>query len=294
MKGQLARALLWCLGALPLAMNRAIGRGIGLALWYLPNRTREHARANIERCYATRAPDWRRRLLRANLVATALAFAEAAWLWQRPQRRVLRLVHTVHGRHHVERARRAGRGIIFATPHIGAWELAGAYVASRATLTVLYRPPRIAALDRAIRRGRERLGSRPVPTDGSGVRALHRALRQGEAIGVLPDQQPRSGQGVQAPFMGRPAPTMTLLSRMAASSGAPVLFTAMLRRDDGGFEVHFWPAGDDIADRDPLVAATRINRETERAIALAPEQYMWNYQRFRERGPARAAAATHD
>ncbi|MDZ7788824.1 MAG: lipid A biosynthesis acyltransferase [Halofilum sp. (in: g-proteobacteria)] len=292
MKGQLARAMLWCMGALPLRLNRAVGAGIGLLLWYLPNRSRTHSEANIDRCYADRSPAWRRQLLRASLIETGRTFAEAAWFWQRSQQRVLRLVREVHGLEHIDRARNAGRGIIFATPHIGAWELAGSYVASRARLTVLYRPPRIQALDRAIRRGRERLGQIPVPTDGSGVRALHRALRKGEAIGVLPDQQPRGGQGVYAPFMGQPALTMTLLSRMAARSGARVLFVAMLRRPDGAFAMHIWPAGEDIADDDAEVAATRINRETERAIALAPAQYMWNYQRFRARGTEKAAESS--
>lgn len=290
MKAQFARAMLWCIGALPLWLNRTVGTGIGLLLWHLPNRSRTHSRANIERCYADRAPAWRRQLLRANLIEIGRTFAEAAWLWQRPQRRVLRLVREVHGHEHIDRARRAGRGVIFATPHIGAWELAGAYVASCVALTVLYRPPRMKALDRAIRRGRENLGSIPVPTDGSGVRALHRALRRGEAIGVLPDQQPRGGQGVYAPFMGQSALTMTLLSRLAARSGAGVLFVAMLRRPQGGFAIHIWPAGEDIADDDPEVAAARINHETERAIALAPAQYMWNYQRFRHRSADRAAA----
>lgn len=283
MKGQIARAMLWCMGALPFRLNRAVGNGIGLLLWYLPNRNRTHSRANIERCYADRSAAWRRQLLRASLIETGRTFAEAAWFWQRTQRQVLRLVREVHGLEHVERARQTGRGIIFATPHIGAWELAGSYVASCAPLTVLYRPPRIEALDRTIRRGRERLGSTPVPTDGSGIRALHRALRKAEAIGVLPDQQPRGGQGVYAPFMGQPALTMTLLSRLAARSGARVLFVAMLRRPEGGFAMHIWPAGEDIADADAEVAAARINRETERAIALAPAQYMWNYQRFRQR-----------
>jgi len=281
--------MLWCMGALPLWLNRAVGTGIGLLLWYLPNRSRTHSRENIERCYADRTPAWRRALLRASLIETGRTFAEAAWFWQRSPQRVLRLVREVHGLEHVDQARHAGRGIIFATPHIGAWELAGSYVASRVPLTVLYRPPRIEALDRAIRRGRERLGSIPVPTDGSGVRALHRALRKGEAIGVLPDQQPRGGQGVYAPFMGQPALTMTLLSRMAARSGARVLFVAMLRRAEGGFAMHIWPADEDIADDDAEVAATRINRETERAIALAPAQYMWNYQRFRQRGAEKTA-----
>lgn len=284
MKARLARAILWCMGALPFRLNRAVGTGIGLLLWYLPNRSHTHSRANIEGCYADRSPAWRRQLLRASLIETGRTFAEAAWFWQHTQRQVLRLVHEVHGLEHIDRARRAGRGIIFATPHIGAWELAGAYITSCTPLTVMYRPPRIEALNRAILRGREGLGLIPVPTDSNGVRAMHKTLRKGGAIGMLPDQQPRGGQGVYAPFMGQPALTMTLLSRMAARSGARVLFVAMLRRPQGGFAMHIWPAGEDIADGDAEVAAARINRETERAIALAPAQYMWNYQRFRQRG----------
>jgi len=83
MKGQVARAMLWCMGALPLWLNRAVGTGIGLLLWYLPNRSRTHSRENIERCYADRTPAWRRALLRASLIETGRTFAEAAWFWQR-------------------------------------------------------------------------------------------------------------------------------------------------------------------------------------------------------------------
>lgn len=288
MKALAARALLALLGALPFRAMQAAGAGIGLLHWYLPNRTRRHAAANIETCYADRSGAWRRWLLRAGLIATGQTLAESAWFWRRGPEQALPLVREVRGLEHIERARRAGRGIVFATPHLGAWELAAAHVATLVPLTVLYRPPRLAGLGDTMRTARTRLGMYPVPTDTSGVRALHRALRQGEAIGLLPDQQPRDGQGVIAPFMGRPAITMTLLSRMAARSGAPVLFTAMLRLPRGrGFALHVWPADPGVADPDPTVAATGVNREVERAIALAPPQYMWSYQRFRQRGRPR-------
>lgn len=291
MKGLLARALIRLVALLPFGLAQRAGAAIGWLHWRLPNRSREHARANIETCYAQRAPAWRRRLLRSSLVSMGQTFAESAWLWHHSQARALELVRAVHGRHHLDEARRADRGIVFATPHIGNWELSGAWLAAATPLTVLYRPPRMAALDAVIRRGRERLGGRPVPTDGSGIRALHRALRGGGAIGLLPDQQPRGGQGVEALFMGHPAPTMTLLSRLAARSAASVLFVAMIRRGDGtGFTIHVWPADRAIVDADAGVAARCINRETERAIALAPAQYMWNYRRFRPRRPRRHAA----
>ncbi|MDZ7749087.1 MAG: lipid A biosynthesis acyltransferase [Halofilum sp. (in: g-proteobacteria)] len=290
MKVQLVRALLWCLGALPFRVMEGVGAGIGLLLWLVPNRSRRNTQDNVARCYPGRDAAWRRAFTRASLVATGRTAAESFWLLSRDREQVLPLVHAVRGAEHIDEARAAGRGIICATPHLGAWELAAAWVSTRTPLTVLFRPPRQAALAEILRRGRERLGGRPVPTDGSGVRALHRALRAGEAIGILPDQQPRDGQGVYAPFMGQPALTMTLLSRIAARTGAAVLFTVMVRNPDArGFTLHVWPADAAIADPDPVVAATRVNREVERAIALAPEQYMWSYQRFRRRGGAAPA-----
>jgi KDO2-lipid IV(A) lauroyltransferase len=287
MKASIARALLRLLGGLPFRAMQAVGAGIGLLHWYLPNRTRRHSAANIARCYPDQTPDWRARLVRDSLVATGRTLAESAWFWQRTPDQLLPLVREVHGREHLERARRAGRGIVCATPHLGAWELAAAYVARQVPLTVMFRPPRLAALSDLMYQGRTRLGSHPVPTDSSGVRALSRALRMGEAIGLLPDQLPRDGQRVYAPFMGQPALTMTLLSRMAARSGAEVLFTVMVRQPGGrGFSLHIWPAAPAITDPDPTVAATQVNREVEHAIALAPAQYMWHYQRFRRRAPS--------
>lgn len=284
MKARIIRLLFRALGALPFRIMETAGASIGLLHWHLPNRTREHARANIERCFAERDPRWRRDLLRANLISTGRTLAESAWLLRRSPVQALALVQEVHGREHFEQARAEGAGVILATPHLGCWELAGAYMAQQGPLTVLYRPPRLASLDALLRGGRERLGARPVPTDGSGVRALHRSLRAGESIGLLPDQQPRDGQGVEAPFMGQPALTMTLLSRIAARTGAPVVFVAMVRNPGGrGFTAHLWRAEAALTDTDPVVAATAVNREVERAIRLAPEQYMWNYQRFRRR-----------
>jgi KDO2-lipid IV(A) lauroyltransferase len=294
MKPRIVRLLFRALGALPFRVMEAAGAFIGLLHWHLPNRTREHARANIERCFAGRDPRWRRDLLRANLVSTGRTLAETAWLLRRPPGDALALVDEVRGGEHFEQARAEGGGVILATPHLGCWELAGAFVAQQAPLTALYRPPRLASMDAVLRGGRERLGSRMVPTDGSGVRALHRALRAGECIGLLPDQQPRDGQGVEAPFMGQPALTMTLLSRIAARTGAPVIFVAMVRNPRGrGFTAHLWRADAALTDADPAVAAAAVNREVERAIMLAPEQYMWNYQRFRRRrqGAGKGAAA---
>lgn len=282
MRDRLIRLLLRMLTALPFRAAQGLGAAIGWLHWLLPNRLKRTSRENIERCYAERDPAWRRRLLRANLIETGRTLAESVWILGRPPRHSLPLIREFNGMEHLERALRAGRGVLFATPHLGAWELSAVAAAERIPMTVLYRPARVAAFDELVSAARARLGLHPVPTNASGVRALHRALQRGEAVGMLPDQEPRSGQGVFAPFFGRPALTMTLVSRLAHRTGASVIIATTRRLPHGrGFSMRIWPADPHVADADPVVAATAVNHEVERAIALAPAQYMWNYKRFR-------------
>lgn len=284
MKDRFIRILLRTLTALPFRAAQGLGALIGWLHWVLPNGLKRSSRENIDLCYSDRCEAWRRRLLRESLVETGRTLAESVWILGRPASDSLPLVRETHGLECLDEACRAGRGIVFATPHLGAWELSAVVASRRIPMTVLFRPPRVAAFDELVSAARARLGLNPVPTSASGVRALHRALQRGEAVGILPDQQPRSGKGVYAPFFGQPALTMTLLSRLAERSGATVIIAAMVRLPRGqGFRLRVWPADPRVADHDRVTAATALNHEVQRAIALAPPQYMWNYKRFRRR-----------
>lgn len=284
MKDRLIRLLLRVLTALPFRVAQALGAMIGWLHWILPNSLKRTSRDNIDRCYCNRSDVWRRQMLRRSLIETGRTLAESVWILGRPKEHSLPLVRETHGMECLEEAFRAGRGILFATPHLGAWELSAVVAAQRIPMTVLFRPPRVAAFEDLASDARARLGLNPVPTTAAGVRALHRALQHGEAVGILPDQQPRSGSGVYAPFFGQSALTMTLLSRLAARSGAAVIIAVMVRLPRGrGFRLRIWEADRRVADNDRVTAATAINREVERAIALAPPQYMWNYKRFGKR-----------
>jgi len=290
MKNRFIRLLLRTLTALPFRAAQGLGAVIGWFHWIVPNGLKRTSRDNIDRCYGDRRPEWRRELLRRSLVETGRTLAESVWILGRPPSHSLPLVRETHGLECLDEAIRAGKGIVFATPHLGAWELSAVAAAQRIPMTVLFRPPRVAAFEDLVGDARARLGLKPVPTSAAGVRALHRALQAGEAIGILPDQQPRGGNGVYAPFFGQPALTMTLLSRLAERTGATVIIAVMVRLPRGrGFRLRIWRAGERVADPDRLTAATAVNREVERAIALAPPQYMWNYKRFSRRDTAPSA-----
>ena len=122
----------------------------------------------------------------------------------------------------------SGRGVVFLTPHLGCFEVTAPSVAARfgaryGPMTVLYRPARQAWLASMLQASRSREGLLTAPTNLQGVRKLLKALRKGEAVGLLPDQVPPMGMGIWSPVWGRPAYTMTLAAKLVLQTGADVV-----------------------------------------------------------------------
>jgi KDO2-lipid IV(A) lauroyltransferase len=185
-----------------------------------------------------------------------------------------------------------GRGVLLMSPHVGAFEAVAQSYAERfgAThpMTALYRPARKAVLRELVAQARNRPGLVTVPAQLAGVRQMIRALRRGEAVGLLPDQVPPEGQGVWAPFFGRPAYTMTLAGRLLQQTGASALLLWCERLPAGrGYRVHVedlpgaLPQGDDA-----LAWATAMNQAMEHVIRQCPQQYLWGYHRYKQPRPA--------
>ena len=274
-------ALLWLIARLPLGAAQWLGTLLGRSILHIPNKQRRNALINIRLCLPelgeAGALDFRRR----SLSEYGKTYLEIAYLWLRPAERVLAQVREVVGAEHVRRD--GGRGVIVLSPHLGAWELAGLYLSSLGPTTTLYKPQPV--LDGLIARARARAGAVLVPTTPQGIRQLLQALRRGEYVGVLPDQEPKADRGaVFAPFFGVQAYTMLLVSRLARKTGASVVFMTAERLPRGqGYRVHCIPAPAGIDSEDDLTAATALNRGVELCVRICPEQYLWSYKRFRSR-----------
>lgn len=179
-----------------------------------------------------------------------------------------------------------GQGVLFLTPHMGCFEitaqaLALRYGAEHGKLTVLYRPARLAALAEVMALARNRPGLQAVPTSLAGVRQMIKALRAGEAVGLLPDQVPPEGMGVWAPFFGRPAYTMTLAARLALQTGARVVLIWGERLSWGrGYRLHTRALGHDLS-ADLETAVVQINQAMETMVRVCPQQYLWAYARYK-------------
>ena len=244
------------------------------------------ARRNMQLAFPQLDAAAQRALHRAVMRTTAHQALETLRFWTRPHARNLDVISRVHGAEWLDTAIAAGRGVIVAAPHFGNWELLKQWLASRTDIAILYRPPESAIGEAFLRRVRRDARVAQVRAEAAGIRELFKRLRAGGVVGILPDQQPKAGEGDYAPFFGRAALTMTLLGRLAERSGAAVVF-AWCERIDGGpaFALHIAPAPPGIADADPAQAVGALNREVERIARRDPAQYQWTYKRWSRRAP---------
>jgi KDO2-lipid IV(A) lauroyltransferase len=271
--------LLRLLGYLPLSILHAAGTALGW-LAYLSSPTYAgRLRDNLLQSGVFANERDYQRILNANISETGKAFAEVVAIWFRPHVEVASWVRAVNGWDEVDAARKAGRGLIILAPHLGCFEMIAQYLAIKFPFTVLYRPPNFEALEPAMLQGRARPQLRAASTDVGGVRTLLKALRRGEAVGILPDQVPGAGEGERADFFGRPAQTMTLASKLAESTGATMLLTHTRRLPRAaGYELTFEPMPDRLPGE---TAARHLNRGLEGVIRRLPEQYLWSYNRYK-------------
>jgi KDO2-lipid IV(A) lauroyltransferase len=278
--GRALHALAKLPGALPLAWQRALGRGFGRLARLANLREARIARRNLELMGVPAAEH--EALVRAILAATGANLMETLRVWTHGRADNLALVRTVRGREKLDAALALGRGAIVAAPHYGNWELLIEYLASLAPFSLVYRVPEKVAGDVFLRRAREGANVTLVPAESTAMRPLFRALKAGELVGITPDQQPKLGAGVFAPFFGRQALTLTLIPKLAERSGAPVLL-AWAEPVAGGFDIVIEDAPAAIADADVQVATTAMNAAVEAVARRRLEWYQWTYKRWSKR-----------
>ncbi len=266
------------LSMLQLGVLHSMGALLGRLTYALSGRYASLMRENLQQAGYSLDDKQGRLLLSASVKEVGKGILELPWVWGRPYEEVLSRVLECRGLQHVQAARASGKGIIYLTPHLGCFEMCALYLAEQAPITVLYRQPRLRWLEDVMRRGRERGQAKLAKADMSGVRLLYKALKRGEAIGLLPDQVPSQGEGEWADFFGRPAYTMTLVGRLAQASDATVVLVSAERVAGGsGYVIHFEPLLLDYS----LSVPQQINAALEKMIRAYPAQYLWSYNRYK-------------
>jgi Kdo2-lipid IVA lauroyltransferase/acyltransferase len=275
-------AFMRALALLPWSVLDALGAALGYGFWRADSRECRIARANIDYCLPGWSPAQRSRLERATLIHFGRIALEIAKVWFGSRAAFDRAIVAVEGEALLTSAAAEGRGVLLLVPHHGNWEVLGSWLPRHYPFTAMYLPAKDAAVDGIIRMARTRSGGAVAAANNSGVRAVLKALRQGGVIGMLPDQVPKQAGAEFAPFFGRTALTMTLATNLLQKTGARAVFGCAFRADDGrGFRIAFRAADPDIYSPDLATSLAALNRGVEAMIRERPEQYQWEYKRFK-------------
>jgi len=275
-----------------LRLLHAVGAFLGWTAYLLSPSYRRRLQANARRAGISVVQR------RQSVAEAGKMVMESLRLWLRPPDQPIADPVQWQGEQLIEDALAQGRGLVFVTPHLGSFEItAQAYAqryGARRPITVMFRPARFRMLRELEETARARPALATAPASIGGVRQMMRALKRGEAVGLLPDQVPPQGMGVWADFFGAPTYTMTLAARLAQQSGAPIVLAWCERLPAGrGFHLRLsqlaepLPTQGEDASALQVAQASVINRAMQQLILQCPQQYLWGYNRYK--GPRSVA-----
>ena len=183
-----------------------------------------------------------------------------------------------------EDAKRRGKGVLFATAHLGNWELSAfAHALMAEPMNVVVRPLDNARIDRLVESRRTLSGNRVVEKKDA-ARGILKALGRNEAVGILIDQNSNLNEGVFVDFFGTPACANAAFAKIAARTGAAVIpGFALWLESERRYVLKFYPivemTGDVVDD------TFRIQNVLERVIREYPDQWLWIHRRWKTRPP---------
>ena len=257
-------------------------RYVGLLDLVIP-RLRQGALRNLELALPATSPEERQRITRGAFHSIARLLVVLARFPQIRRENIGAWIR-YEGYEHFEEALRRGRGVLFATGHLGNWELSAfAHAILSAPMHVVVRPLDNRRLDALVERRRTLSGNKIIEKKDF-ARGILKALAANEAVGILADQNTSTDEGVFVNFFGIPACTNTGLARIAAHSGAAVIpGFALWSEEEGRYVLRFYPPVEITGD---LVADTqRVQQQLESVIREHPGQWLWIHRRWKTRPP---------
>ena len=293
--GAVARWFIRAFARLSLKNCHRIGAFFGWILYRVPNRHRFVSRINLELCFPEMSQKEREKLLQKNLIEAGKQVTEISPIWNWPAEKLFATIKKVEGEAILEGALQQNKGVILASPHVGCWEIIAMYLSSKYPITFMYTVPNNEQLDEIIKAGRTRFLGKQVPTSTRGIAKIIQNLKKNELVSFMPDQEPMEGNGIFAPFFGIQCYSITLVTRLARKTGAPVISVYAKRLQNGaGYELVFTQF-DKICEGSIEESVTYMNAQFEKVARALPEQYQWSYKRFRKLPPEKIAQGiVHD
>jgi len=284
--------ILKVLGAMPRSMGRGLAAGVARTMYALLPKLRKTAEFNLRLAF----PEWgngqRDAVIRGMVQNLGWMAAEFARLPRYTKENIEEVV-ILDGHENFLEGQRRGKGVLYLTGHIGAWELSSfAHALYGFPLHYMARPLDNPRVDGLVNRYRCLSGNRPVFKNES-ARSLLKILRDAGTVGILADQNTMPEEGVFVDFFGTPACTTTGLARVALHTDAAVVpGYAYWDAGVGKYRLRFEPvvelsrSGD--TERDVLVNTQKFAKVIEEIVRKYPKQWVWVHARWKTRPPGEA------
>ncbi len=278
------RFFLFLLSYCGLAITHCIAAILAKILFSSSSKKYLVAYKNLSICFPDKSEDWVKKNAKKSLVEYLKSLLESPYVYRVSKNNINTLINKVHNKNVIEECAKDNNGIIFMTPHHGSWELSGLFVANKIKTYTMFKPLRNKVLNDYVFSGRMSQGATLVETDNSGVKKLLKALKNNYGIGILPDHTPKINQGVMADFYGIPANTSTLIYKLGKKNKVPIVYIFSERISSSkGFDVHLGVIDKSFYDLSELDAAVFLNKKIEELVNKNIVQYLWSYERFRNR-----------
>jgi KDO2-lipid IV(A) lauroyltransferase len=281
LKVNLIKGMLFFFGCLPLSVSRWLGLLAGHIAFLINGRSVKVTRKNIEICFPSMDSIDQQRLIKDSFLNTAQLVFEVPVVGSHSLAWAQKKIKNVTGDELLTSAIAKKKGVIILAPHMGNWEVLGLHLSNYGKLTNLYRKPKIAELEGLIKKYRQKGNIHVVPANMRGVASIFNELQKGNLTGILPDQIPDESGGAFAPFFGHPAFTMTFVHKLIQKTHCEVVYGVALRVK-GGFDIHYMPVSEAIYSADTDESLIALNKGVEKCVELCPEQYQWEYKRYRK------------
>lgn len=268
----------------PLSLLRGLARSVAWIIMRMPNASLLRTiRINTLLIDPALSEAQKHTLTKQIVLNQCLSSVESIKSWAMSPQWSIDQIIDVHNEDILLEGLASPNGMIAILPHLGTWEIMNAWINQLGAPTIMYKPVKGRLTNEFILQGRQRLNATLVPTDGSGVKAILKALKQGGFSMILPDHVPEPSGGVIVPFFGIETLTSTLTSKLASKTKCALVGISCIRRNDGrGFDIHCYRLDNpDLYDRNANVSTHALNQAMESIIKPHCSHYMWGYRRFK-------------
>jgi KDO2-lipid IV(A) lauroyltransferase len=274
----MAKFILTFFSIFPLRFNHLFGYLIGRYLYLFNTESKKVVVKNIEHCFPELSAKSQRDLIKNTLIETGKSLSESGFIWLNSFDHNATHVHRIQDKKFAQ----IDGPIIYLTPHFGCWELTARMISRFRPVTFLYKPLRKPKEEAYLLSMRAQHDLFMAQANKKGIFKLQRTLSAQGAIGILPDQDPGEQGGILSPFFGHNAQTMTLLVKLARKNKAKVVLAWCERLNLGrGYELNFQTV-DVLSESGTLKDDVALmNKVIENLVNTKPEQYLWNYKRFK-------------